>query len=107
MVDEKQDWYSPKQLFEMICELKEALQETTTVVKKYNSLRQELGDMGVEQRIQAKEIIVIQAEEIKTRAIAEARADTKATTIDYLLKVWPILLQTIIFIFTWFVIKSA
>ena len=94
----KEQWYNNQELFEMICELKEALQETTTVVKKYNSLREELGDLGIEQRLQAKEIIIIQADDIKTRAIAEARASTKTTLVDYLIKLWPLILMTILFI---------
>jgi len=96
--EKKEQWYNNRELFEMICDLKEALTETTTVVKKYNNLRQELGDLGVEQKMQAKEIIVIQADDVKTRAIAEARASTKTTIVDYLIKLWPLILMTILFI---------
>jgi hypothetical protein len=94
----KEQWYDNKELFQMICELKEVLQETTSVIKKYNSLREELGELGLEQRLQAKEIIIIQADEVKTRAIAEARASTKTTMVDYLIKLWPLILMTILFI---------
>ncbi len=96
--ERRKDWYSPKELFEMICELKVALTETTAVVKKYNRLREELGELGEEQRAQAREIIVIQADEVKTRAIAQAQVDTKQTIVDYLIKLWPIIIMTIIFI---------
>jgi len=94
----KEQWYDNKELFKMICDLKEALTETTTVVRKYNSLRKELGDLGAEHRIQEKEIIVIQADDVKTRAIAEAQASTKTTIVDYFIKLWPLILMTILFI---------
>jgi hypothetical protein len=97
MPEDKQ-WYSPKELFEMIDGLKAELRETTAAIKKYNSLREELNNLGNEQRHQAREIVVIQADDIKTRAIAEARSDTKTIIVDYLIKLWPLILMTIIFI---------
>jgi len=39
------DWYGNKELFEMIQDLKEDLQETRTVVQRYNGLRRDLADV--------------------------------------------------------------
>jgi len=102
VVDKKnsEQWYSPKELHAMILELKDALQETTAVIKKYNCLRERMGDMDATQKMQAREIIIIQADEVKTRAIAEAQKHTKDTIADYLIKLWPLIIMTIIFILT-------
>ena len=40
--EEKEQWYTNKQLFEMLNQLKAELQETRDVVKKYNELRKTL-----------------------------------------------------------------
>lgn len=42
---EKQEWYDNKDLFEMIQGLREDLQETRTVVKKYNGIRKDLSEV--------------------------------------------------------------
>ncbi len=98
--ERREDWYSPKEMFEMICELKIALIKTTAAVEKYNNLREELRQVGEEQIGQAKEIVVIRAEDIKTRAIAEARTNTKENIIEYVVKLWPIVIMTVLFILT-------
>lgn len=42
--ENKKEWYSNKDLFEMLQGLKKDLQETRTVIKKYNGLRKDLGE---------------------------------------------------------------
>jgi len=42
--DEKQQWYSNKDLFEMIQRLHDELSETREIIRKYNGLRQDLGE---------------------------------------------------------------
>ena len=45
MADEKDQWYSNKELHEMITGLKVELVETRRVVRAYNGLRQQLNDV--------------------------------------------------------------
>lgn len=52
MSNEK-DWYDNKALFEMIQGLREDLQETRNIVKKYNEIRKDLS--GVMERLTAIE----------------------------------------------------
>lgn len=47
--ERRDDWYSKKELFEMIQELKVELAETTRLIREYNGLRRRLD--GCEQTI--------------------------------------------------------
>lgn len=42
--EQKKEWYSNKDLFEMVQGLTKDLQETRTVIKQYNGLRRDLGE---------------------------------------------------------------
>lgn len=42
---EQEQWYSNKDLFEQINELKYEMKETRNLIKQYNGLREKLGDV--------------------------------------------------------------
>lgn len=42
-INKKEEWYSNKDLFEMVQGLTQDLQETRAVIKEYNGLRKDLG----------------------------------------------------------------
>lgn len=45
--NQKKDWYNNKELFEMIQGLRDDLQETRTVVRKYNGIRKDLSEVMI------------------------------------------------------------
>jgi hypothetical protein len=84
--DEKQ-WYSNKDLFEQMQGLKDELTATKEVIAKYNGLYDKVNDVQIKLSQQVKRCDEVQAGK-------EARSDIYST----LLKLWPILLSTLIFI---------
>jgi uncharacterized coiled-coil DUF342 family protein len=93
-----EQWYNNKELFEkfngMFEDLKDDLTETREAVKKYNGLHEK-----VEKNIQ----VVDQCKERLDKQInrcneVQAGKVAKASVVDYIVKLWPVVLMTIIFI---------
>lgn len=82
-----QQWYTNKDLYEMIDRLERTLQDTNEVVRKYNGLYEQVNIIETKLDDQLKRCDTVQA-----------KFETKQDMGDALLKIWPILISTVIFI---------
>lgn len=84
LLAEKEQWYSNKELYEMIDGLRDDLKDTTTAVKKYNGLHERFDKVEIALADQMAKCAEVQKGK-------EARSDIALT----LLKIWPIVLSTV------------
>jgi hypothetical protein len=85
MTDEQ--WYTPKELYEMINNLSGELKSTTEVIKKYNGLHERFDKMDEKLDKQIGRCDKVQTE-----------IETKKDLASTVTKLWPLLMSTILFI---------
>lgn len=95
-MDKPEQWYTNKELFEMIQKLNSTMKDTNTVIKKYNGLHERIND--VDQKIESVDSKV----DKQINVCAEVRATMKGRSdfVNTLIKIWPILITTAMAAFT-------
>ena len=90
----REQWYSNKELKEMIDGLKSDLKDTRFEIKKYNNLVNKMS--SAEQHLQNVENKIDEQVSICTEV--QAKKEGKADLYGLLLKLWPVIISTVIFI---------
>lgn len=98
MSEKQEQWYSNKDLKEMLDGLRDDMKDTRHEIRKYNNLVSKLSNAeqyiaSIDNRLEKQRKL---CEEVQTRK------ETKSDIYQNLLKLWPILLSTIIFLLTYF-----
>ena len=89
MSEKQEQWYTNKDLFEQTQQLRDELKFTQIAIKKYNGLHEKLD--SIEESLD---------EQIKRCDEVQTSAKTKSGIYDRILQLWPIIISTIIFIFS-------